>query len=191
MYAIILAIKYMDKFNNFQNNLKGCIDWLHKEMKSISAGQANPAVLDSVMVESYGSFMQISHVANISLDANSLKVSPWDKSQLKAIEQAIRDADLGVSLVPETDGIRVVFPQLTTETRGKFVKQAKEKLEEARIKVRQFRNEVMDELEEAKKDGAGEDDIKRKKDEAQKHVDNTNAELEKMFKAKESSILSV
>lgn len=182
----------MNKFNNFSKDLKDVIAWLQKEFKQISAGQANPAVLDSVNVESYGSFMPVAHVANISLDANSLKVSPWDKGQVKAVEQAIRDADLGVSLVTESDGIRVIFPQLTTETRAKFVKMAKEKLEDARIKVRQLRSDVNTELDAQKIAGEmSEDDNKKKKDQVQKEVDSTNAELESMFKVKESAILSV
>ena len=127
----------MQKYNNFQKELNEVVEWLKKEFKQISAGVATPAILDSVNVEVYGNYMNITHVASIILaDAKSLKVSPFDKSQTKAVEQAIRDADLGVSLVGESDGIRVIFPQLTTETRAKFVKQAKEKLEDARIKIR-------------------------------------------------------
>jgi ribosome recycling factor len=182
----------MSKQANFSNNLKDCVEWLKKELKQISAGQANPAVLDSVNVESYGSFMPIAHVANISLDGNALKVSPWDKSQIKVVEQAIRDADMGVSLVTESDGVRVIFPQLTSETRTKFVKQAKEKLEEARIKVKQFRQDVMDEVEDEKKEGGiSEDDARRTKDQLQKQVESTNNELEEIFKTKEGAILKV
>lgn len=182
----------MEKFNNLTNNLKDVVAWLGKELKQISAGSVNPAVLDSVMVESYGSYMQVAHVAAITIDANSLKVSPFDKSQTKAIEQAIRDADLGVSLVTESDGVRVIFPQLTTETRAKFVKQAKEKLEDARIKVRQFRSDVNSDLDALKIAGVmGEDDVKRKKDQVQEAVDKTNVELEGMFKTKETAILNV
>lgn len=182
----------MNKQATFLNSLKDCVVWLQKEMKQISAGQANPAVLDSVNVEAYGSYSPIAHVANIALDANTLKVSPWDKGQMKAIEQAIRDADLGVSLVTESDGIRVIFPQLTTETRTKFVKHAKEKFEDVRIKVRQYRSEVMDEIDNEKKEGTiGEDDAKRKRDQVQKDVDNTNAQLEEIFKNKEAAILKI
>ncbi len=182
----------MEKFNSLQNNLKDVLVWMQKEMKQISAGQANPAILDSVYVDVYGSSMLVSHLANISLDANTLKVSPWDKTQTKMIEQAIRDMDLGVSLVTESDGVRVIFPQLTTETRAKYVKLAKEKLEDARIKVRQFRNDVNSDLDAMKIAGEmGEDDVKKKKDQVQDLVDKTNSELESVFKHKETAILSV
>lgn len=182
----------MEKFNNLQNNLKDIIAWMQKEMKQISAGSVNPAVLDSVNVESYGSFMPVMHLAAITIDGNSLKVSAFDKSQNKAIEQAIRDADLGVSLISESDGVRVVFPQLTTETRAKYVKLAKEKLEDSRVKVRQFRNDVNSDLDAMKIAGEmGEDDVKKKKDQVQDLVDKTNTELESIFKHKENTILSV
>jgi ribosome recycling factor len=182
----------MNKFNNLSNLLKECTAWLQKEFKKISAGQANPAVLDSVNVESYGSYMPIAHVANISLDANSLKVAPWDKGQMKAVEQAIRDADLGVSLIIESDGIRVVFPQLTTETRAKYVKQAKEYLEEARIKVRQVRQDVISDIDAEKIAGnISEDDQRKKRDQIQKQVDEINKELEDMFKNKEAAIMKI
>jgi ribosome recycling factor len=183
----------MQKFNNLQKEITEIVEWLKKEFKQISTGQATPAILDSIKVESYGSFMDIAHVAAITItDAKSLKVMPFDKSQTKAVEQAIRDADLGVSLVGESDGIRVIFPQLTTETRGKFVKQAKEKLEDARIKIRKERQESIDEIENAKKESEiSEDDFKRKKEEIQKHIDKGNIELESLFKQKEEAIMKI
>ncbi len=182
----------MEKFNNFEKNLKEVVVWLQKEFKQISAGVANPAVLDSVNVESYGSFMPIAHLATIALDGNNLKVVPFDKSQVKAVEQAIRDADLGVSLITESDGVRVVFPQLTSETRTKFVKLAKEKFEDARIKVRQERGDVNSDLDAEKIAGnMSEDDNKKKKEQVQKIVDSINAELESMFRQKENAIMKV
>lgn len=182
----------MQKFNNFEKILKEVVSWLQKEFKQISGGTANPAVLDSVNVEVYGSFMAIAHVASIALEGNNLKVTPFDKSQVKAVEQAIRDADLGVSLITESDGVRVVFPALTTETRAKFVKQAKEKLEEARIKVRQERNDVNSDIDAEKIAGnMSEDDNKKKKEQVQKIVDSINKELEDIYKAKEAALTKV
>jgi ribosome recycling factor len=168
-------------------------EWFRNELKSISAGVANPAVLDAIYVESYGSRMQIAHVAAIALeDTKTLKVSPWDKSQTKMIEQAIRDADLGLSFVGEGDSIRVIFPQLTTETRAKFVKLAKTKHEDARIKVRQIRQEANSEIDDAKKVGElTEDDANRKKEEVQKHVDAANSELDILLKQKEEAIMTI
>ena len=120
----------MNKYNNLSQALSFVEDWMKKEMKQISAGGASPNVLDSVYVDSYGTRMQLMHLCNIALDGASLKVSPFDKSQLKPVEAAIREADLGLSIVSENDGLRVIFPQLTTETRTKYTKVAKEKLED-------------------------------------------------------------
>ncbi len=182
----------MQKYNNIQTSLVGVEDWMKKEMKQISAGGANPNVLDSVYADSYGSKMQIMHLCSIALDGASLKVSPFDKSQLKVVEAAIRDADLGLSIVSENDGLRVIFPQLTTETRTKYTKVAKEKLEDARIKVRQIRQEVIEEIDSAKAAGEmGEDDMMRKKDEVQKKIETINKTLEEIYKAKEESIMKI
>lgn len=182
----------MNKVNSFANDCKEVVAWFQKELKQISTGQANPNILDSIYIDAYGSKMAINHLASISIDGNSLKVSPFDKSQMKDLEQGIRDADLGVSILPETDCVRVIFPQLTTETRAKFVKIAKEKLEEARIKVRLLRSEAMNELDVAATEGElGEDDAKRKKEQVQKEVDSINAELQGMFSLKEEAILKI
>ncbi len=182
----------LDKFNNFQGSLKEVTLWLQKELKQISAGAVNPSILDSVYIESYGSKMAVMHMASIAIDGNSLKVSPFDKSQLKALEQGIRDADLGVSILSESDCVRVIFPQLTSETRAKFVKIAKEKFEDARIKVRQLRADVNVDLDAAKIAGEmNEDDNKKKKDIVQNQVDATNIELQQLFSIKEEQILKI
>lgn len=183
----------MQKYNNIKNDLSEVINWFKSELKSISAGVANPAVLDSVRVESYGSYMEISHVAAVNLeDSKTLKIVAWDKSSLKPIEQAIRDADLGLSLVTDSDCIRVIFPQLTTETRGKYAKLAKSKHEEARIKVRGVRQDANSEIDTAKKNSEiGEDDANRKKEDVQKKIDETNSELDVLLSHKEEAIMKI
>jgi ribosome recycling factor len=182
----------MIKYNNLSKDLGEVIDFLKKELRNISAGAANPAVLDSINVESYGSYMQVSHLANIALeDSRTIKISPFDKSQTKAIEAAIREADLGFSIVAESDGVRLIVPQMTTESRQKYVKMAKEKLEDARIKVRKERQEAMDEIDEVKKEGGSEDEYKKQKENIQKFVDATNGELEALFKHKEETITTI
>lgn len=183
----------MNKFNSFKNDLQNVVDWLKSEFKTISAGVATPSILDSVNVESYGSYMPIMHVASITVeDPKTLKVMAFDKSQLKSIETAIREADLGLSLIVDGECVRAIFPQLTTETRAKFVKLAKERLEDARIKVRQLRQDVMDEIDTAKKEGSiSEDDQHKKREAAQASVQEANTALENMFEQKEKSITTV
>lgn len=183
----------MNKFNNIKTDLQEVVDWLKAEFKTVSAGVATPSILDSVQVESYGSYMPVMHAASITTeDAKTLKIVAFDKSQLKNIEMAIRSADLGLSLIVDGECVRVIFPQLTSETRAKYVKIAKEKLEEARIRVRKVRGEAMDEIDEAKKAGeVGEDDQHKKREAVQKSVEETNSQLEGLFEQKESAIMTV
>jgi ribosome recycling factor len=183
----------MNKFNSFKNDLQQVVDWLKAEFKTISAGVATPSILDSVNVESYGSYMPFMHAASVTVeDPKTLKIVAFDKSQLKNIETAIRDADLGLSILVDSEAVRAIFPQLTSETRAKFVKIAKEKLEDARIKVRQARQEVMDEIDAAKKEGEiSEDDQHKKREAVQLQVTATNQELETLFEHKEKAIITV
>jgi ribosome recycling factor len=138
------------------------------------------------MVESYGSHAPIKNVASITIeDPKTLRVAPWDKNQIKDIENAISAADLGLSIVSDSDGVRVIFPMLTTENRSKLVKILKEKLEDARISVRKERQGEMDKLTDL-----SEDEIKRGKDDIQKAVDESNNNLEAIFAKKEIDIMN-
>ena len=120
-------------------------------------------------------------------DPKTLRIAPWDKTHIKAIEKAIMTADLGLSTAVDDSGMRVIFPQLTTENRQKLVKVLKEKLEDARITVRQVRQDAMDDITGSE---MTEDEIKRAKDELQKIVDEVNANLEKIFKNKENEVMN-
>jgi ribosome recycling factor len=170
---------------NFKIELKKIEEWLSNEYSQIHTGRATPIVLDSVNVESYGSFMPIKNVAGISIeDPKTLRVVPWDKNQIKSIENAIRNSDLGLSVLSDSAGIRVIFPMLTTENRLKLVKILKEKLEDSRISVRKSRQEEIDSLSQL-----SEDEEKRAKDEIQKCVDEANKNLELIFEKKEKDIM--
>ncbi len=162
-------------------------DWLVKEYSGIRTGQANPSLLDSVKVEAYGSFMSIQQLGSVSIeDARTLRVSAWDQGQVTALEKGIRDADLGVSIVTDSSGLRVIFPELTSERRTQLLKLAKTKLEEARISVRGVRDEVMKELEKNFKAGdISEDEKFTQKEQIQKLVEETNLRLEALYAHKE------
>jgi len=171
---------------NFKVELKKIEEWLSKEYGQVHTGRATPIVLDSVTIESYGSYMPLKNVAGISIeDPKTLRVAPWDKNQIKAIETAIMGANLGLSVVSDSDGVRVIFPMLTTENRTKLVKILKEKLEDARISVRKERQNEMDKLSDL-----SEDEIKRGKDDIQKVVDESNKNLETIFSKKETEIMN-
>jgi len=171
---------------NFKIELKRIEEWLSKEYSQVHTGRATPIVLDSIMVQSYGSYMPIKNVAGITIeDPKTLRVAPWDKNQIKDIENAISQSNLGLSVVSDSDGVRVIFPMLTTENRTKIVKVLKEKLEDARISVRKERQTEIEKL-----DDLSEDDKKRGKDDIQKCVDDVNNNLEVIFNKKETEIMN-
>lgn len=164
-------------------------EWLKKEFSQISTGRANPALLDSVSVETYGTFQPIKNVASITVEeARTLRITPWDKSVVKAIETAIRDSGLPFSVVTDSAGLRATVPQLTAESKVSLVKLCKEKLEDARVKVRLERQSTDKDIAEVEK---AEDDAFRAKEELQKHVDEINKKLEDLFNKKEVDITSV
>ncbi|MFA6325292.1 MAG: ribosome recycling factor [Candidatus Paceibacterota bacterium] len=178
-------------FIDFKNELKKVEEFLSKEYSQISTGRASPIVLDSISVETYGSRQPIKNVASISIeDPKTLRIAPWDKNQIKAIEKSILIADLGLSVATDEAGIRVIFPQLTSETRQKLMKVVREKLEESRITVRRERGNVWDEIQRMQKDGEmNEDEKARSKDELQKVIDDVNSNLESIFEKKEKEVL--
>jgi len=174
----------------YTKRLDEVAEWLEKEFAGIRTGQATPALLDSIRVESYGSKMPINQVASLGTeDARTLRVSPWDVSQASAIETAIRDANLGVSVVGDSSGVRVIFPELTGERREQLIKLAKTKLEDARVTVRGIRDDVMKAIDTAlKAGGISEDERFGQKEAVQKHVTSTNQNLESLFTQKEKEI---
>lgn len=176
---------------DYEMRLKEVIEWLKTEFVAIRTGQATPALLDSIKVESYGTYMPIMQVGSIGVeDARTLRISTWDASQIPAIERAIRDSDLGVSVSSDSSGLRVSFPDLTTERRQQLVKLAKTKLEDARVSVRAVRDDVMKAIETAlKANEITEDDKHTERDKVQKSVDGTNRMLEAVFEKKEAEIL--
>jgi ribosome recycling factor len=163
---------------------------MKKEYTGIRTGMASPQLLDSVVVESYGQRMPLNQVGSVSIaDAKSLLVTPWDASQVKAVEKAITAANLGVSLKTDEKGVRVFFPELTSERREILIKLAKEKHEQAKITLRGVRDEVVKDIEAKEKlGGMGEDEKFRFKAEMQKLVDGANKALEDIFAKKNKEI---
>lgn len=176
--------------NDFESRLKAIVEWLGNEYSGIRTGQATPALLDSVKVESYGALMPINQVASVGIeDARTIRVSPWDAGLVKAIETAVRDADLGVSVVTDSSGLRIIFPELTGDRRVQLLKLAKNKLEEARVSVRSARDEIMKSIDKLEKDGEiSEDDKFTQKEDAQKKVETANRTLDALYERKESEI---
>ena len=179
-------------FSTIKTRLGEIEEWFKKELTAVHTGRATPALLDGVIIDSYGTKTAIPHVAAISVeDARTLRVAPWDKGQIKDIEQAISKANLSVSVSSDDAGVRVFFAELTAERRETLAKVVKEKLEEARVSVRKEREEVWSDVQD--KERAGELTLDEKflyKDDLQKIVDEANVKIEVVAENKEQDLRS-
>lgn len=174
----------------FQERAREVVDWLSKEYSTIRTGQATPSLLDTIKVDSYGAKVALNQIGSVGVeDARTLRISPWDRDSINQIEKAILDANLGISVATDDVGLRVIFPELTSERREQLLKVAKAKLEEARVSLRSARDEAMKLIDAAEKSGdMSEDERFNKKEELQKIVDTHNEELVKMYDLKETEI---
>ena len=179
-------------FKPIEGKLAGAKEWLAREYRGLRTGRASPSILDSVVVSAYGSNMPLKQVGNVSIeDPRTLRIMPWDAGLVKDIERGVVAANLGLGTATDAAGIRVTFPELTSERREQLVKVAKGKLEEARTAVRVARDETWKDIQEQEKAKTiSEDDKFRLKDELQKKVDTCNDDLEKSFEAKEVEMSS-
>lgn len=177
-------------FPTFKQRITEVEHWLGEEFATIRTGRATPALLDGVRVESYGTLVPLNQTASIGVeDARTIRITPWDAGMVKEIEKAVADADLGVSVGSDEKGVRVTFPELTSERREQLVKLAKAKHEDARVSVRGARDEEVRDLEEKEKNGEiSEDEKFAAKEKLQKEVDGINKRLEDMLKHKETEI---
>ena len=141
-------------FKPFEKKIAEITEHLARELASVRTGRATPAILDGVLVESYGTRMPINQLATISVDdARSLRIAPWDMSNAKEIEKGITAANLGLSVSVDEKGVRVFFPELTAERRLSLGKLAKDKVEGGRISLRAARDVVWNDLQKLEREG--------------------------------------
>jgi len=180
----------MFDFSELKQKSKDVEEWLSKELSGIRTGKATPTILDFVQVEAYGSKMPIRELANMVVeDAKTVRLEPWDIKVGKDIEKAITISNLGLSVAPFEKGLRVIFPELTTERREQFKKVARTKFEEGKVSLRTLRDKISKAIDEKEKAGEmGEDDKFRLKDEMQKIIDESNKKLEELVVKKEEEI---
>ncbi len=166
---------------------------LDKELATIRAGRANPAILDKVQVDYYGSPTPVNQMASIAVsEARILVIQPWDKSCLKLIEKAIQASDIGIN--PTNDGsvLRLAFPQLTEERRKELCKSVKKMGEDSKVAIRSIRRDTMDKLKAMKKNSEiTEDDLKDCEKKVQDLTDKFCAEADQTVAAKEKEIMTV
>ncbi len=182
-----------DVFADVEHRMKGAIEALQRELQTIRTGRANPALIERLQVEFYGTPTPLQNMAAIhATDARTLTIQPWDRKVLGDIEKAILKSDLGV--MPTNDGqvIRISIPPLTEDRRKEMVKVVHKKVDEAKVAVRNCRRDGQDHLrDQEKKKELSADDLKRGTDRLQKLTDKYTADLEKVGQAKEQEILSV
>lgn len=180
-------------FSSLEERMKKAEEALRKDFLSIRTGRATPALLDRIMVESYGAQTPLKHVASISVpEPRLLVIQPWDKSLISAIEKAILKSDLGINPANDKNVIRLVIPPLTEERRKELVKVVKKKAEEGKVALRNIRRDVMEELKALEKSGtASEDEVRRAQDQVQKVTDKFIKEFDDILSAKEKEIMEV
>jgi len=179
-------------FSNLTKGIEETKTWLMGELSGVRTGRASPTLLDSIRPEAYGTRTPLSQVASVSIeDARTLRVIPWDKTLTKTIEKAIAEANLGLGTAVDDMGLRVMFPELTSERRTMLTKLAGEKLEAAKVRMRNARTDAIKELDTDEKEGGiGKDEVARYKEEIQKMIDAGQAALEAMAKKKGEEIAS-
>ena len=176
-----------------EEKMEKAIAQLKREFASVRTGRANPAVLDKIRVEYYGTMSKINEVAAVSVpEPRLLVIQPWDASILHELEKAILKSDIGIT--PNNDGkmIRLTFPPLTEERRKELVKQIKRVAEDSKVAVRNERRDCIETVKKAKKDSlVTEDELATAEKDVQKIVDKYIANIDSILSAKEKDLLSV
>ena len=181
------------EFKFIEEKMNKTLDSLSESLAEVRAGRANPALLNKIKVDYYGTPTPINQVAGISVpEARLIVIQPWDASILKEIEKEILKAEIGIN--PNNDGkvIRLVFPELNEERRKELVKDIKKMGEEAKVAIRSARRDGLDEAKSKQKNSEiTEDELKYAEDQIQKLTDKKVAEIDQMVESKEKEIMSV
>ena len=179
--------------SNLGSKMDQSITAFKNNLTKIRTGRANPALLDSIHVDYYGSMVPLSQVANVSLlDARTISVQPWEKGMGAKIEKAIRESDLGLNPASMGDLIRVPMPPMSEERRKEMTKLVRSEGENAKVAVRNLRRDANDAVKKLVKDKeASEDEQKRSEAEVQKLTDRHIAEIDALVAGKEQEILAV
>ena len=195
-YVCLRAKKGMEfimDYSEIKEKMDKSIDNLNEKFAEVRAGRANPAILNKVKIDYYGTPTPINQVAGVSVpEARLIVIQPWDMSILKEIEKAILASDIGIN--PNNDGkvIRLAFPELNEERRKELVKDIKKLAEECKVAIRNARRDGMDLAKKLQKDGEmTEDELKQAENEIQKLTDKSIEEIDKLLENKEKEIMSI
>lgn len=189
----ITNLQVKEEFEKYEVKLNKAFEFLKGEFMAVRAGRANPAILNKIVVDYYGTPTPLSGMANITVpEARMLVISLWDTSMVKEVVKAIMASDIGIT--PSDDGkvIRLVFPQLTAERRKDLTKQVKKISEDSKVTLRNERRDMMDVLKRFKKDNViTEDEEKTYGVDVQKALDGFIAKVDSLLKEKEAEILEI
>lgn len=176
-----------------QEGIEKAIVHLDLEFSKLQVGRANPVMVETVMVEQYGSLQPLQNVASVSnLDAQTLSIKPWDKTVLHAIAKAITDSGMGLNPQTMADSIMIKVPAVTEERRKELVKVAKKLAEEAKVSVRNSRGDSLKVIKKAQDDKEiSDDEAKDLESDLQKVIDEANKKIDDNFKHKEVDIMKV
>jgi len=181
------------EYNEIKEKMDKSIDNLNEKFSEVRAGRANPAILNKVKIDYYGTPTPINQVAGVSVpEARLIVIQPWDMSILKEIEKAILASDIGIN--PNNDGkvIRLAFPELNEERRKELVKDIKKLAEECKVAIRNTRRDGMDLAKKLQKDGEmTEDELKQAENEIQKLTDKSIEEIDRLLENKEKEIMAI
>jgi len=176
-----------------ESKMQHALEASRRDFATIRTGRANPGILDKIMVEAYGQHLPLNQVATIAApEPRLLVVSPWDKTLLGAIRNAITRSDLGLNPLPDPNILRIPLPPLTEERRKELAKMVSKKTEEAKVAVRNVRRDAIEELRKMEKaHEISEDDLKRAQEQVQKLTDKYILELDRVHDAKVAEIMEV
>src|SRR3989344_7813465 len=183
---------YQELIKQRKGDFDGAFEHVRSEVASIRTGRANSAMVEDIQLEYMGSRVRIKELATIMTpEPKTIMIQPWDKTAIPLIDKAIRDHGSGFSVSSDNQGVRVNIPPLMEERRKEMLKLLNQKVEEARIKSRQIREDILKKVQTAVKEKtAREDDLRKAKDEMQKIMDDFNKKLDELTKKKEQELMS-
>jgi len=181
------------EYNIIEDKMNKAVEHLKDELANIRAGRANPAILNKVMVDYYGTPTPLNQVGSISVpEARQILVTPWDKSMLGSVERAIQKADIGINPLNDGNSIRLTFPELNAQRRKELVKECKSLGEESKVAIRNIRRDFIDKAKSEQKSGEiTEDELKVVEEKIQKITDKFVENIDSTISSKEKEIMEI
>lgn len=183
---------YKELISQRKKDFDAAFEFARTEAAGIRTGRAHSSLVEDIQVDYLGSKLRIKELATITVpEPRSIMIQPWDKQALSVIEKGIRDSSLGLNPVTDGQSVRLTLPSLTEERRKEYIKLLGQKMEEARIRIRQIREDVLKKVQaEVRAKKARDDDLRHAKDELQKIVDDLHKKIDELAKKKEQELLN-